>query len=73
MTAKRQNGRDYLGHEGLNLHDRRRSAIRNTTRRGVGTKTAITDEADLIQASELIENRGPQPQVKTDTSAVDHL
>ena len=88
VTAKRKNGQDYLKYVGLNLHDFRRSAIRNMTRRGVGTKTAmrisghkafavfqrynITDEADLIQASELIENHGPKPQVKTDTRNIAH-
>lgn len=71
VPAKRKDGKDYERYVGLNLHDFRRSAIRNMTRRGVGDKTAmrisghktfsvfqrynIVDEADLMQASELIE------------------
>ncbi len=92
VPAKRKNGKHYLGYVGLHLHDFRRSAIRSMTRRGVGNHTAmrisghktfavfqrynIVDEADLIQASELIENRRQIPQVqtgtKTDTSEVAH-
>jgi integrase len=61
----------YCRYVGLNLHDFRRSAIRNMRRRGVDSKTAmeisghktfavfqrynIVDETDLIRASELIE------------------
>jgi integrase len=92
VPAKRKNGKDYKRYVGLNLHDFRRSAIRNMTRRGVSNKTAmrisghktfsvfqrynIVDEADLIHASELIENGRQIPQVqtdtKTDTSTVAH-
>jgi integrase len=69
--AKRKNGEEYNRYVGLNLHDFRRSAIRNMTRRGVhdsvamkisGHKTAsvfrrynITDERDLATATRLIE------------------
>jgi integrase len=76
--AKRKNGDDYNRYVGLNLHDFRRSAIRNMTRRGVNDKTAmrisghktfsvfqrynIVDEADLVEASKRIE-RGRQVSV----------
>jgi integrase len=71
IPAKRANGEDYKRYVGLNLHDFRRSAIRNMTRRGVnetvamkisGHKTAsvfrrynITDERDLSEATRKIE------------------
>jgi integrase len=71
VPAKRKNGEDYKRYVGLNLHDFRRSAIRNMTRRGVnetvamkisGHKTAsvfrrydITDERDLAEATRKIE------------------
>lgn len=71
IPAKRKNGKDYLAYRGLNLHDFRRSAIRNMTRRGVtetvamkisGHRTAsvfrrydITDERDLADATAKIE------------------
>jgi integrase len=69
--AKRKNGEEYNRYVGLNLHDFRRSAIRNMTRRGVqttvamkisGHKTAsvfrrynITDNPDLADAARKIE------------------
>jgi Phage integrase family len=71
VSAKRRSGEDYDRYIGLNLHDFRRSSIRNRIRRGVsqtvamkisGHKTVsvftrynITDEKDLTQASALIE------------------
>jgi len=71
IPAKRANGEDYSKYVGLNLHDFRRSAIRNLTRRGVsqtvamrisGHKTAsvfrrydIVDEGDLEAATAKIE------------------
>jgi integrase len=69
--AKRKNGKEYDRYVGLNLHDFRRSAIRNMTRRGVNDTTAmkisghktrsvfmrynIVDERDLAEAARLIE------------------
>jgi integrase len=71
IPAKRKNGKEFKAYRGLNLHDFRRSAIRNMVRRGVhdsvamkisGHKTAsvfrrynITDERDLAEATRLIE------------------
>jgi hypothetical protein len=71
VTAKRANGEEYQRYVGLILHDFRRSALRNMTRRGVtetvalrvgGWKTAsvarrynITSESDLIEATRKIE------------------
>ena len=71
VPAKRKNGEEFNSYQGLNLHDFRRSAIRNMTRRGVsetvamrisGHKTIsvfkrynIVDERDLAEATRLIE------------------
>lgn len=82
IPAKRKNGKDFLAYRGLNLHDFRRSAIRNMTRRGIpqtvsmrisGHRTAevwrhynITDEADLVDATRKLES-GRQGQIQTDT------
>ena len=71
VPAKRASGEEYERYVGLNLHDFRRSAIRNMTRRGVtesvamkisGHKTAsvfrrynIVDERDLAEATQKIE------------------
>jgi integrase len=76
--AKRKKGEEYKRYVGLNLHDFRRSAIRNMTRRGIsetvamkisGHKTAhvfrrynITDEHDLAEATKKIE-AGRQPAI----------
>jgi integrase len=81
--AKRKNGKDYLQYVGLNLHDFRRSAIRNMTRRGVndttamkisGHKTAsvfrrynIVDERDLVEATRLIEAGRQVPETAVET------
>ena len=70
--AKRKNGKEYDRYVGLNLHDFRRSAIRNMTRRSVNDTTAmkisghktrsvfmrynIVDERDLAEAARLIES-----------------
>ena len=70
-SAKRKNGQEYQRYIGLNLHDFRRSAIRNMTRRGVNDTTAmkisghktrsvfmrynIVDDRDLADAARKIE------------------
>ncbi len=80
ITAEGKTG-EYRRYLGLNLHDFRRSAIRNMTRRGISDKTAmrisghktfsvfqrynIVDEADLVRASQLIE-RGRQDRANAD-------
>ena len=69
--AKRKSGKECDRYVGLNLHDFRRSAIRNMTRRGLNDTTAmkisghktrsvfirynIVDERDLAEAARLIE------------------
>ena len=71
VPAVRKNGEKFLSYTGLNIHDFRRSAIRNIVRRGVGEKTAMTisghatravfdrynivDETDLALATQKIE------------------
>lgn len=83
VPAKRKNGEDYNRYVGLNLHDFRRSAIRNMTRRGVNDKTAmrisghktfsvfqrynIVDEADLVEASKRIERGRQVPVSETES------
>lgn len=70
LPSKRKNGEEFLSYQGLNLHDFRRSAIRNVTRRGVSELVAmaiggrqtlsvfrrdkIIGERDLRQASKLM-------------------
>jgi integrase len=41
FRRRRANGEDYKRYVGLNLHDFRRSAIRNMTRRGVSETVAM--------------------------------
>jgi integrase len=81
ITSKRKNGEEFKAYCGLNLHDFRRSAIRNMTRRGVsetvamrisGHKTAsvfrrynIVDERDLERAARLIEAGRKAPETDT--------
>jgi len=83
IPAKRKNEEEFKAYRGLNLHDFRRAAIRNMTRRGVsetvairvlGHKTAsvfrrynIVDERDLEQASKLIEAGRQTPVVDAQT------
>ena len=83
IPAKRRNGKEFNTYRGLNLHDFRRSAIRNMTRRGVsdvvamkisGHKTAsvfkrynIVDERDPEQASKLIEAGSQAPSAGAQT------
>jgi integrase len=71
VPAKRKNGEDFMAYRGLNLHDFRRSAIRNMDRRGVSQTTSmkisghrtvsvwrrynIGDEKDLELATAKIE------------------
>src|SRR5256885_1462430 len=71
VPAKRKNSEEFNAYRWLNLHDFRRSAIRNMTRRGVSEKVAmkisghktisvfkrynVVDERDLAQATRLIE------------------
>lgn len=83
VPAKRRNGKEFNAYRGLNLHDFRRSAIGNMTRRGVsdvvamkisGHKTAIVfkrynivDERDLEQASKPIEAGSQAPSTAAQT------
>lgn len=82
--AKRNNGKDYDRYVGLQLHDFRRSAIREMLRRGINEDTCmkisghttrsvfsrynIVDTTDLEQASMLIE-RGRNTQVSVSETA----
>jgi integrase len=86
IPAKRKNGEEYDRYVGLNLHDFRRSAIRNMTRRGVGTTTAmkisghkteavfrrynIVDERDIAEATRLIEAGRQVPETDTKSDTV---
>jgi integrase len=82
-TKKREDGSEYRSYAGLNLHDFRRSAIRNMIRRGVnesvamdisGHKTAsvfkrynITDDRDIAEATRLIEAGSQLPVFESKT------
>jgi hypothetical protein len=83
VLVKQKDDKESKRYVDLNLHDFRRSAIRNMTRRGVSDKTAmripghktfsvfqryiIVDEGDLIEASRLIE-RCQETDTNTDRS-----
>lgn len=78
VTPKPRDGKDFKKYVGLIIHDFRRSAIRNMTRRGVNDRTAmrisghrmrqifmrynIVEEADLVDASKKI-TAGPQGSI----------
>jgi integrase len=84
VSAKRRNGKEYDKYVGLTLHDFRRSAIRNMTRRGIGEVTAmrisghktasvfrrynIVAEADLVDAARRIEAGRQSPTASSTKS-----
>jgi integrase len=91
--ATRKNGEKYEKYVGLIIHDFRRSAIRNMKRRGISDTVAmkisghttrsvfdrynITDETDLENAAQLIEDGGQVrastgTDTKTSTSGYAH-
>jgi hypothetical protein len=68
--ATRKNGKKYNRYVGLNLHDFRRSAIRNMTRRGVNDTTA--EAARLIEAGRQVPIPAATTDTKSDTSTYAH-